>query len=85
MASGFGYDCLFLLLYHKNKINHLQKGPYSPCSLRFSARAAMYNARLKARGKIASHCFVFFFFFYFFFFFTYQLNFIDAKTNVSSV
>ena len=46
----------------------------------------MYNARLKARGKIASHCFVFFlFFFTFFFFFTYQLNFIDAKTNVSSV
>ena len=27
----------------------------------------MYNARLKARGKIASHCFVFFFFFFFFF------------------
>lgn len=64
----------YFLLYHK--INHLKMGPYSPCSLRFLARAAMcLTHALKCQVNSACEnifalfCFVSFRFVFLLFFF----------------
>ena len=64
----------YFLLYHK--INHLKVGPYSPCSLRFLARAAMcLTHALKCQVNSACEnifalfCFVSFRFVFLLFFF----------------
>ena len=75
----------YFLLYHK--INHLKMGPYSPCSLRFLARAAMCLTHA-LKCQVNSGCeniFALFCFVLLFFFLNLSAEIIDAKIDVRSV